>query len=415
MIDLKKFGPGLLLAATAVGVSHIVQSVQAGGKYGLWLILAIIFIHLIKYPFFLTSSKYVSYKKKSLLHAYFEIHPLLLVLFLVLTVASMFTLQAVVTLIGAAVIENLFHFEIEIAKLSAMFLVLCSLVLFLGRYDFLDKSIKPVMAILAVATVLALIFVLLKGSGDSQIVKPEFSLTDKVGFLFLVSFLGWMPCPLDCVVWNSLWSVNKQKEFKDGYSYKDSKLDFQVGYVVTAVLAVVFLMLGYFIFYKNGVAMEKSSVPFIGAFLSIYTSQFGDIAFYIVAVAVLFTMLSTVITCLDAFPRVFARSSNILLEHYKGKQVSEGKLYNYFLLFTVVGTNIVLLGFLTNMAQIVMIATLTSFVSTAILAVLNQVINLRLSKADKKYEMSPLSVNYANFCVVFLIVVSLIVIYSLFA
>ena len=71
-IDFQKFGPGLLLAATAIGVSHIVQSVQAGGTYGPILILAIIFSHLVKYPFFLTSAKYTANKKKSLLSAYFE-------------------------------------------------------------------------------------------------------------------------------------------------------------------------------------------------------------------------------------------------------------------------------------------------------------------------------------------------------
>lgn len=415
MINFKKFGPGLLLAATAIGVSHIVQSVQAGGKYGLWMIVAIILIHLIKYPFFLTSSKYVSSQKKSLLHAYFDIHPFFLILFLMLTVASMFTLQAVVTLICAAVIENIFHFDIAVAKLSAIFLVLCSFVLFFGRYDFLDKSVKPVIIILALATITALIFVLLQDSDARPVVETTLSINDKVGFLFLVSFLGWMPCPLDCVVWNSLWSVSKQKELKDGYAYHDAKLDFQVGYIFAAILAIVFLMLGYFIFYKNGVEMDVKAVPFIAKFLSIYTSQFGTVAFYIVAIAVLFTMLSTVITCLDGFPRVLSRSCTILREHYHYQPISEPKLYNYFLLLTVVGTNIVLLYFLTNMAQIIMIATLTSFASTAVLAVLNQVVNIRLSKLSKEYTMSRFSIYYSNFCVVFLIVVSVIMIYSLFA
>ena len=30
-------GPGILLAATAIGVSHLIQSVQAGAKYGYFL------------------------------------------------------------------------------------------------------------------------------------------------------------------------------------------------------------------------------------------------------------------------------------------------------------------------------------------------------------------------------------------
>ena len=41
---LSRVGPGLMLAATAVGVSHLVYSTQAGGNYGFSLIGVIILI-----------------------------------------------------------------------------------------------------------------------------------------------------------------------------------------------------------------------------------------------------------------------------------------------------------------------------------------------------------------------------------
>ena len=49
---LSKLGPGLLYAGAAVGVSHLVQSTRAGGMFGFELIIAIVIIHFIKYPFF---------------------------------------------------------------------------------------------------------------------------------------------------------------------------------------------------------------------------------------------------------------------------------------------------------------------------------------------------------------------------
>lgn len=416
MLSLNKFGPGLLLAATAIGVSHIVQSVQAGGKYGLVLIAAIVFIHLVKYPFFLTSPKYISHKKKSLLHGYFDIHPLFLVLFLFLTFASMFSLQAVVTLITAAVIENIFHFKIPIGYLSVAVLSICSLILFLGHYNLLDKAIKPIIIALFLSTLTALGFALFQSVDSVQVASTvQFSLSSKTDFLFLVAFLGWMPCPLDCVVWNSVWSVRKQKDLKGEYGFSESKLDFRVGYVAAAMLAIIFLMLGNFIFYQNNIALNSKAVPFIGSFLSIYTSQFGVLAFYVIAIAVLLTMFSTVITCLDAFPRILSRSFNILSEHYKGKKINEGRAYNYFLIFTFIGTSILLVFFLTNMAHIVMVATLISFVSTAILAILHQVINVRLSEQYEGCKMSKLSTNYGNLCVVLLIAISCVMIYNLFS
>ena len=47
-----RLGPGFLLAAAAVGTSHLVMAPQAGALYGsalLWLVLA---SHLLKYPAF---------------------------------------------------------------------------------------------------------------------------------------------------------------------------------------------------------------------------------------------------------------------------------------------------------------------------------------------------------------------------
>lgn len=55
---LSKLGPGLLYAGAAVGVSHLVQSTRAGGMFGFELILAIVIIHLIKYPFFEFGPRY---------------------------------------------------------------------------------------------------------------------------------------------------------------------------------------------------------------------------------------------------------------------------------------------------------------------------------------------------------------------
>ena len=44
---LSRIGPGMMLAAVGVGVSHLVYSTQAGADYGvslLWLIIAVTLI-----------------------------------------------------------------------------------------------------------------------------------------------------------------------------------------------------------------------------------------------------------------------------------------------------------------------------------------------------------------------------------
>ena len=47
---LAQFGPGLLYAGAAVGVSHLVQSTRAGAEFGLQLLAVIILVNVIKYP-----------------------------------------------------------------------------------------------------------------------------------------------------------------------------------------------------------------------------------------------------------------------------------------------------------------------------------------------------------------------------
>ena len=60
-------GPGLLMAAAAVGVSHLVQSTRAGASFGFELISVILIINLLKYPFFEYGHRFYAVTGKTLL------------------------------------------------------------------------------------------------------------------------------------------------------------------------------------------------------------------------------------------------------------------------------------------------------------------------------------------------------------
>jgi len=47
----KSIGPGLIMAAAAMGVSHLVQSTRAGAEFGYALVWAVLLANLFKYPF----------------------------------------------------------------------------------------------------------------------------------------------------------------------------------------------------------------------------------------------------------------------------------------------------------------------------------------------------------------------------
>ena len=63
-------GPGILLAATAIGVSHLVYSTRAGASYGFGLLWLIVVANLFKYPFFEFGPRYAAATGESLLQGY---------------------------------------------------------------------------------------------------------------------------------------------------------------------------------------------------------------------------------------------------------------------------------------------------------------------------------------------------------
>jgi Mn2+/Fe2+ NRAMP family transporter len=101
--SIKKLGPGLLFAGAAIGVSHLVLSTKAGGDFGFGLVWALIIINLIKYPFFEFAPRYTLSTGKSLLEGYKEIGKGILIVYFILNVLTMFTIQAAVTSVSAGI------------------------------------------------------------------------------------------------------------------------------------------------------------------------------------------------------------------------------------------------------------------------------------------------------------------------
>ena len=82
---LKHFGPGLLFAGAAIGVSHLVQSTRAGADFGFGLIWALILIHIVKYPFFQFGPRYATATGESLIDGYRRLGKGVLIAYLIVT------------------------------------------------------------------------------------------------------------------------------------------------------------------------------------------------------------------------------------------------------------------------------------------------------------------------------------------
>lgn len=56
--SLRRLGPGMIMACSCVGGSHIIASTQAGAYYGYQLAVLIVLVNILKYPFFYKIAKH---------------------------------------------------------------------------------------------------------------------------------------------------------------------------------------------------------------------------------------------------------------------------------------------------------------------------------------------------------------------
>lgn len=364
----KMLGPGLLYAGAAIGVSHLVQSTRAGADFGYGLVWAVIIANVLKYPFFEFGPRYAASTGKNLLHGYHALGKWSIYLFLLITIGTMFIIQSAVTVVTAGIVSEVFDLSIQPWIISSILLLICLIILLVGKYSVLDKVMKVIILVLSVTTIVALI-ASFSGNNEKYVAyMTEFSFADETHVLFLIALMGWMPAPMDISVWHSVWSVEKNSEVKGKVSLKSALLDFKIGYWGTLFLALCFLALGATTIYGSGIELEASGGKFANQLIGIYTKNLGTWAYLIIAVAALTTMFSTTLTCLDAFPRVLSPATQMITVREEKKST---RLYWFWILLVVVGTIIILSSFLTNMKAMVDFATKVAFITSPIIAILN--------------------------------------------
>jgi len=364
---LKVLGPGLLYAGAAVGVSHLVQSTRAGATFGFELIWVVIAANIIKYPFFEFAPRYASATGKSLVDGYNKTGKWALGIFALLTVSTMFALQAAVTIVTASLLGNIFGISLSPNSLTALILFFTMFVLLSGKFSALDKMIKVIILTLTVSTLIAVI-----AAFDIKTVDAiSFDWGSATDLAFLIALVGWMPGPIDISTWHSTWTVAKQEATGHKPSLKESLFDFNFGYIGTAFLAMGFVSLGAFVMYGSGKELSANGVAFAGQLIDMYTLSLGNWAYWLIAIAALTTMFSTTVTVLDAYPRVMQPTSELMFPALKAKNEKSMLPYTTWMLITIFGTMALLIYFGQSMRFIVDMATTISFVAAPVLAILN--------------------------------------------
>ena len=372
----QSLGPGLLMAAAAIGVSHLVQSTRAGATYGLAMVWAVVLANLFKYPFLEYGPRYAIATGESMIDGYKRLGSWAIGIFAVFTLGTMFIIQAAVTIVSASLAAELTGLTLSPLMWSSILLILCITLLISGQYSALDGAIKLIMAILAISTIIALGAALFQGN-QQEVAHYYPDIWNAAGVSFLIALMGWMPIPIDAAAWHSLWTLERTDQTEYSPKLRESLIDFNIGYIGAALLALGFLGLGALVMYGSGDTFAGSGAAFSGQLINLFTESLGNWSYLVITIAAFTTMFSTTLTVTDAYPRVSRQIIKVIAPNLLADR-NDLSVYRFLL----VGISLFSVGVLyflgDHFTLLIDLATTLSFLAAPLLAY----INYRLVTAD---------------------------------
>ena len=372
-------GPGIVMASAAVGGSHIIASTQAGAIYGWELVSIVILANLFKYPFFRFGVQYTLDTGNTLLEGYRQKGQFYLWLFLALNIFATVINTAAVGLLTAAILTFIIPIPLPMPVLSSLVIVVITGILLLGKYRLLDSLSKIIMIALTVTTVSAVVIAFMRngmqGVAPADFVAPSPWELSKLAFL--VALMGWMPAPIEISAINSMWVVAKRRLTK--VSYQDGLFDFNVGYIGTAILAVVFLALGALVQFGSPETVEMVGGKYIAQLINMYASTIGEWARLLIAVIAFMCMFGTTITVIDGYSRSNVESLRLLL----GKHESTVKTLNIAMVLAAASGLAIIFYFNNAVGPMLKFAMIASFVSAPVFAWLNLSLTMKAKHSVK--------------------------------
>ncbi|MGO1375570.1 NRAMP family divalent metal transporter [Psychrobacter sp.] len=360
------FGPGILMATAAIGGSHLISSTQAGALYGWQLAIIIVLANVFKYPFFRFGTDYVYDTGESLIAGYAKRSKTYLWVYFILSILSAIISTGAVSLIAAVILGFMLPASIGLSTITLAWIVtiVCWVFLIAGHYKLLDGVTKWIMIALTIATVAAVVI----AAGRPTVMAVDFVAVTPWNLAtlgFIVALMGWMPAPLEFAAITSMWTSAKRKT--DHTTHKQGLLDFNVGFLVSAILALFFLSLGVFVQYGSGQEIQTAGIAYIDQLINMYTATIGEWSRLLVAFIAFMCMFGTTITCADGYGRANAECWRLL----KGEKAINKKQISFWTTYAIGGGLVIITFFAGQLGTMLKFAMISAFVSAPIFGWLN--------------------------------------------
>lgn len=375
----RNLGPGLLLAATSIGGSHLVMAPTAGARFGTDLLWLVLVAHLFKYHTFEFGPRFAVGTGTSLLAGYMRMpgpRGWVVKLGLVDIVLESVGVVAAVAGLTGAILHGAFP-ALGIAAWTVVVLATIAGMLVLGRYQLLTRTAALMLGFLTIGTIVAFFARPPSVGAMASGMVPSVP----AGSLLLVSaILGWMPTGVAVSIWHSLWILEDPRFAASEHGTLASRFraglrDMRLGYVLSAVLGVMFLGLGATVLHPRGLAPEG---PETALTLSrLYTEILGPWMQPVFLTMAFFAMFSTTYTVMDGLPRTLVAAVRHLRDDPDADRADRGRLYwGYMAAMTV--TSLVVVGLVPDPVILITALGAVTFVFSPLYCIANYVCVTRL-------------------------------------
>jgi Mn2+/Fe2+ NRAMP family transporter len=380
---LRTLGPGMLLAATSVGGSHLVLAPTAGARFGYDLLWLVLVAHLFKYHAFEFGPRFAVGAGRSLLSGYGDLpgpkNWAVWIGLIDIILESVGIIAAVGGLCGAVLYAAFPIMAIPAWTLVVLLAVITMLAL--GRYTLMTRASMAMLALLTLGSIVAFLAKAPSVAELSHIVRPSLP----IGSLFLASaVLGWMPTGVGVSVWHSLW-IREDPRFSGDQSnihqrFTNAMRDMRIGYILSALLAVIFLSLGASVLHPRGIVPHGVDTALTLA--SLYTEILGAWMQPVFLLIAFFAMFSTTYTVMEAMPRTLLVAARQLRNDPNSERMQADRPY-WILMLAMTAVSLVIVGAVADPVALITILGAVTFVFSPVYCVANYFCVTRLIEDER--------------------------------
>lgn len=340
---LKVIGPGIIFASLCIGETHLALLAYSGALYGHAFLWLVVMVHLVYYPNFEYGPRYAVATGETLVDGYSKIKVgrfLLGVFVLFMFIIPPMIMSSLLGLSGSVLYAAFPKISFNI---WCILLYVITVGIVLGeKYKVIEQISKFLVLIIVLVSIVAFLNSLPAPGEFFSGMIPTIPAAAGV----MVVFVAILRVPTDPAssIFLSEWAQQKRKEWLEGSDSSDAKsalltslkksiFDIRVGFVLSGLVAIIFLSIGATVLKPLGIVPEGIDVSL--KLSEIYTQTIGKWIFPAFILMMFAAFWGGYVSAMDGILRLFKHliPKVFTLEDKKNKTLS----IIYILLVTTAG------------------------------------------------------------------------------